>query len=133
MQELLDGKASSVPAHVRKRFDPSPAAIQAARAFLQDAIAGRAENDSEELTLVLSELATNAVEHAGTPFEVVVETDGFVRIEVEDGSTAKPVKQSESPTAVHGRGLQIVEDVCDRWGVHVAHDRKCVWCERELT
>jgi anti-sigma regulatory factor (Ser/Thr protein kinase) len=84
------------------------------------------------MELVLSELATNAIRHAATPFEVVVETDGYVRIEVEDGSTRNPVKRPESITALDGRGLHIVEQVCDRWGVHIVQDRKCVWCEREL-
>ena len=55
--------------------------------FLQTAMAGRvAPEFQDELTVVLSELASNAVRHARTPFEVVVTTNGHVRIEVEDGS-----------------------------------------------
>jgi anti-sigma regulatory factor (Ser/Thr protein kinase) len=51
--------------------------------FLQNAIAGRVDTEMQsELTLVLSELASNVVRHARTPFEVVVETNGHVRIEV---------------------------------------------------
>jgi len=48
----------------RRRFDATPGAVR--------------------------ELATNAVRHANTPFDVVVETNGHIRIEVEDGSTTAP-------------------------------------------
>jgi anti-sigma regulatory factor (Ser/Thr protein kinase) len=119
--------------HLRRRFDATPAAIGEARRFLGEAIAGRVgPDDGHELTLALSELATNAVLHAQTPFEVVVETNSFVRLEVEDGSTDKPVPQPLSDTAEGGRGLLIVDKVCDRWGTHIRGDRKCVWCERDL-
>jgi anti-sigma regulatory factor (Ser/Thr protein kinase) len=122
-----------VAVHVRRRFEPSNAGIREARQFLREVVAGRAAGRiSEDMALAVSELATNAVTHAGTPFEVLVETNGNLRVEVEDGSTATPIKQPASATALHGRGLQILEEVCDRWGVHVVQDRKCVWCEREL-
>jgi anti-sigma regulatory factor (Ser/Thr protein kinase) len=127
------GKARGVAVQVRRRFEPSNAGIRQAREFLREALAGRAGGGiSEDMSLAVSELATNAVTHAGTAFDVVVETDGSLRVEVEDGSTATPIKQPTSATALHGRGLQIVEELCDRWGVHVVRDRKCVWCERAL-
>ena len=78
----------------------------------------------------MSELATNAVRHAHTPFEVVVQTDGYVRIEVEDRSTDPPVRKP--PSEEGGRGLAIVEQLCDRWGVHIVREKKYVWCERDL-
>jgi anti-sigma regulatory factor (Ser/Thr protein kinase) len=81
---------------------------------------------------VLSELATNAVLHAQTPFDVVVETNSVIRLEVEDGSPDQPVPQAPSNTAEGGRGLLIVDSVCDRWGTRTVRDRKCVWCERDL-
>ena len=116
---------------VRRSFDATPEAVADARAFLQSALAARVDPDSQsELVLVLSELASNAVRHAGTPFEVVVETNGHVRIEVEDLSTELPVLSAPSDSG--GRGMNIVDHVCDRWGVHVGPDKKCVWCERDL-
>jgi anti-sigma regulatory factor (Ser/Thr protein kinase) len=119
--------------HVRRHFDATPAAVGEARRFLAEVIAGRAgPDDDHELALALSELATNAVVHAHTPFDVVVETNSCVRLEVEDGSTDQPVPQSPSDTTEGGRGLLIVDRVCDRWGTHIVRDRKCVWCERDL-
>ena len=99
--------------------------------FLQTAIAGRVDPESQSaLTLAVSELASNAVRHAGTPFEVVVETNGHVRIEVADGSVDAPV--GKDPSHEGGRGLTIVDRVCDRWGVHIVDEKKCVWCERDF-
>jgi anti-sigma regulatory factor (Ser/Thr protein kinase) len=118
----------------RRRFDPSPESVREARQFARDAIAAHADGEvGEDLLLALTEMTTNAVLHAATPFEVVIVTDGQVRLEVEDGSTDEPVMASPTATTVGGRGLRIIEDVCDRWGVHVVQDRKCVWCERDLT
>ena len=83
----------------------------------------------DDVKLVVSELATNAVQHAGTTFEVVLHTDGHIRIDVFDESPRLPIPEPVPPTAMSGRGLHIVEAVCDRWGVEVHDDYKCVWCE----
>ena len=116
---------------VRQRFEASPGAVREARVFLQTAMAGRIDPEVQsELTVVLSELASNAVRHARTPFEVVVTTNGHVRIEVEDGSTEAPVPKA--PSGEGGWGLVLVDRVCDRWGVDISDGKKCVWCERDL-
>lgn len=118
-------------AQTRRRFDATPQGVREARVFVQSVIASRVDPKSKsDLTLAVSELASNAVLHAQTPFEVVVETNGHVRIEVEDGSTDAPVPTA--PSDKGGRGLTIVESLCDRWGVHIVRDKKCVWCERDL-
>jgi anti-anti-sigma factor len=115
---------------VRGRFEASPEAVREARVFLQNAMAGRVDPDMQsELTLVLSELASNVVRHARTPFEVVVETNGHVRIEVEDGSIDALVPKAASDEG--GRGLAIIDRLCDRWGVLILRENKCVWCERD--
>lgn len=117
--------------HIRRAFAATPEAVRGARTFLQTAIAGRVDHASQsDLTLALSELASNAVRHAQTPFAVVVETNGHVRIEVEDGSTHPPVPTA--PTREGGRGLAIIDQLCDRWGIRIGRDTKCVWCERDL-
>ena len=91
--------------------------------FLQAAIAGRVDPEvQDELIVVLSELASNAVSHARTPFEVVVATNGHVRIEVEDGSTDAPVPKA--PSADGGWGLVIVDQGCDRWGVDISGEQE---------
>ncbi len=84
----------------------------------------------EDVRLVVSELATNATLHAGTPFEVTLgRVDGVVRVVVEDGSPvapAHPVRVSSSD--IGGRGLQIVAALSSGWGVdHRRDGSKSVW------
>jgi anti-sigma regulatory factor (Ser/Thr protein kinase) len=122
-----------VTQYVRRRFTGSPDQVREARQFFLDAVAGRlGEPLRDEVVLVVSELASNAVQHAGTDFEVVVETDGHVRIEVEDESIEGLVRRATSAGATSGRGLPILDAVCDDWGIHVTNGHKCVWCERTL-
>lgn len=118
---------------LRRSFPPTPDAVSEARAFLQEVLPGTVGEDAAaDLSLALSELVTNAVQHAGTPFDVVVETNGAVWVGVEDASPRPPVPQQAEPSALGGRGLALVAALCDRWGVHVVEGAKCVWCERDL-
>ena len=56
--------------------------------------------------LLTSELATNAVRHAGTSFTVTVEQlDHEIRVAVTDGSSAAPTPRAPSPAEPSGRGL----------------------------
>jgi len=120
--------------YLRRRFPPTADAVPEARTFLRESLPPTVSDDTAaELVLALSELATNVVKHAGTPFEVVVDTDGQARIEVEDSSPRMPVPTRAAPWAMSGRGLAIVDELCDRWGVHIAQNAKCVWCERDLS
>jgi anti-sigma regulatory factor (Ser/Thr protein kinase) len=81
--------------------------------------------------LVVTELATNALRHAGTPFTVSVTVDGQVTIEVSDGSGAVPAPR-ESASDEDGRGLQLVDALVLDWGVDVADATKSVWCRLAL-
>lgn len=84
----------------------------------------------DEVELAVSELATNAVVHAGTEFVLRVSADGNgVRVEVADGNTHAPAPRDYAATARTGRGLRMVEQVADRWGVTLTPDGKAVWFE----
>lgn len=95
--------------------------------------------DGDDLAVVLTELVTNAVEHARTPLTVTVSlhhgpghVDGagpVVRIEVADGSTAPPVPQPLDPWATRGRGLQMIDALATRWGHTAVAGGKTVWAE----
>lgn len=85
---------------------------------------------------VVSELATNAVLHARTPFEVrLVLTDDYVRIEVHDDVRRLPSRRFFSDQAASGRGLAVVEHLSDSWGVVPDGDGggKTVWAEVPTT
>src|SRR5690348_9445159 len=70
--------------------------------------------------LLVSELATNAVRHSGAR-EFVVEVqfhpdEGHVWVGVTDDGLGFPTPRTPPVTAEHGRGLQLVGTLADRWG-----------------
>ena len=73
----------------------------------------------DEVRLVASELATNAVVHAATEFTVVLEGEvTSVLLTVRDGSSGSLPRLNIAPaTAASGRGLHIVDVVSQEWGV----------------
>jgi anti-sigma regulatory factor (Ser/Thr protein kinase) len=81
--------------------------------------------------LLTSELATNAILHADTAFEVHCTTTGDdVRIEVVDHDPLGTVAAVYAPADVSsGHGLQIVDSESRAWGVLRGLDSKTVWCE----
>ena len=87
------------------------------------------EGVQERLEVVVSELAANAVHHAGTPFEVRLTIGSTVRIEVCDGSAVPPVMRDVDVHQISGRGLVIVDRFADRWGYETGGGGKAVWAE----
>ncbi len=71
---------------------PVPAAVGSVRGFVRDALAGWGlDHLVSDAVLITSELATNAVTHASSPFRTsLVRTGDVVRVSVEDGSSAWP-------------------------------------------
>lgn len=110
-------------------FQPEPAAVAQVRSFVAASVKGPREL-VDDACLVVSELATNAVLHARTPFRVAVEPRGdAVRVVVHDGSPRRPVASDAAPGATTGRGLQIVDALSRAWGVEPTEDGKAVWAE----
>lgn len=105
--------------------------VPLARRFVRSALAEAGAADWADVAeLVVSELVTNAVVHAGTPVELAVwPTACGVRVEVADGSLRLPVARDHAATAGTGRGLHLVEQLCSRWGARVRDDGKVVWFE----
>lgn len=108
----------------------SPESVARARAFVASTLA---EWDASEYEwpalLVVSELATNAVLHARTPYEVcLILTDDCLTIEVHDGSLAAPTRRRYGLDATTGRGMRLVTDMCDGWQVDIVQTGKIVRC-----
>jgi anti-sigma regulatory factor (Ser/Thr protein kinase) len=119
-------------AEARAEFPPESLAVRRARAFAVEA-AGLEGEPGSVMALLVSEVASNAVLHAGTPFTVGVSRGpGQVRVEVEDGSPTLPVPKHYDIDAPTGRGLRILEALASRWGVVEAGDGKVVWFEFDL-
>jgi anti-sigma regulatory factor (Ser/Thr protein kinase) len=91
------------------------------------------EPPREDAVLLTSELVTNALLHARSEIEVVVDSDGHrVRIEVRDRNSRLPVAPTVEVDATSGRGLFLVASLADDWGVDRRTDGKAVWFELEL-
>ncbi len=83
----------------------------------------------DDVRLVASELATNAMVHARTPFVVTLsEAKGVVLLAVRDGSASVPVRAAPRVTDMGGRGLVLVELLSHEWGASTDGDgSKSVW------
>jgi two-component sensor histidine kinase len=88
--------------------------------------------------LVVSELVTNAVQH-GVPAARTWAADATIRLRllaqapflmcmVTDPGSGIPVLREPGPAAESGRGLNVVESCCARWGWHLLDEGgKVVW------
>lgn len=84
------------------------------------------------LELLVDELVTNAVLHAGTESELSVALDGHLaRVELRDGSRRLPQRLPYEPTSVTGRGVHLLESFARTWGAEVDGHGKVVWFEFE--
>ena len=104
---------------IHRSFAPDAASIRAARRFVLDAIGDAPQELRDPISVMVSELAMNAVQYAHATFEVSVElTDGRLRVEVTDAGGGNPAAQPLPPaTSLHGRGLFLVDQMSDEWGV----------------
>jgi anti-sigma regulatory factor (Ser/Thr protein kinase) len=84
---------------------------------------------TDDVQLVVSELATNALAHAETPFAVTLAASAqSVLLRVQDRSARPLVPGTGAPLDTHGRGLSIVDVLSLDWGVTVHTDGgKTVW------
>jgi anti-sigma regulatory factor (Ser/Thr protein kinase) len=88
-----------------------------------------------DVVLVISELVTNSVRHAGLdasePVHLSVRVEGEkVRVAVRDpGPGFKPPPAPSDPAHIGGWGLVLVEQLAERWGVDHDGQANVVWCE----
>jgi anti-sigma regulatory factor (Ser/Thr protein kinase) len=111
-----------------RSFPGSPDAIPEVRRMIAPLQLDAATAATAEL--LISELASNAVRHARTPFEVrVFAGPSGLHVEVVDGSTAPPILGDWGVEAERGRGLRIVDSLASAWGVEERAGNKAVWFE----
>ncbi|MDQ1361545.1 MAG: hypothetical protein QOJ44_1922 [Acidimicrobiaceae bacterium] len=107
-----------------------PASVAQARRFAIEALGDLPGDIVNDVAVMVSELATNALVHAATSFTVSVDRrERMVHVEVTDVGSGIPTRRSPGETEAHGRGLAIVEELSDQWGTsHPAGDiGKSVW------
>ncbi len=113
------------------------ASVGEARRFVTNLLRGRDPDALDEVVLMVSELATNAVCHAMTGFELLFTIDDqsqTVRMEVLDYGAGDPMLSTSDLLNDRHRGLQIVDHLADNWGIreHVVRPGKSVWFEKCL-
>ena len=82
----------------------------------------------EHVSLVASELVTNAIVHAASSVKVTLEKwQNSLRLIVEDESEIEPVVSSRETEAESGRGLHIVTELSQDWGFERTDEGKKVW------
>ncbi|HZP27834.1 MAG TPA: MEDS domain-containing protein [Acidimicrobiia bacterium] len=112
-------------------FTATVDAPRAARRFAAETLADWACPDLlDDCLLIVTELASNAVTHTGSPFTVTLARgDGCIAIRVADGSCQPPARRGVEGLASDGRGLHLIEAMAYRWGHEPAAGGKVVWAE----
>lgn len=114
--------------HIVLAPDPSAAAI--ARQVVDDACrAWRLNHVRDAASLVITELVSNVVRHAGTQMEIsLTASPGALRLAVRDGSPLLPSPASVGGSlAETGRGLLVIRALAVAWGAAPSGDGKVVW------
>jgi hypothetical protein len=112
----------------------TPAVSQCRRFLVSCARRWSLRDGVDEASLALSELVSNAVEHAGGPIAVAVaRRGGELHIDVTAPLTVEvPRLLSPSRVTASGRGLRIVAALATSWGWQDAGARRTVWAALAL-
>lgn len=122
---------------LRAALSADPRQVAVARRLLRGYLADDVEAPADTFDvpeLLVSELVTNAILHGGPPVELHAASNGAgIRVEVRDGVPRPPVLESSTTCTgaprEHGRGLQMVATLADRWGWDGHPTGKTVWFE----
>ena len=118
-------------------FPGEAASVRQARDFVR-AILGVGWPGLDDVLLMVSEIASNAVRHTasgdGSWFDLTVTASEYAaRVEIADrGSSSEPRipdQSSEAGALTGGRGLRIVDALADRWGARGDELGRVVWFE----
>src|SRR5271165_3654706 len=102
----------------QRTFANAPSAVSQARHFVLRQLGGTPDDVVDKVAIMVSELATNCVRHTETDFTVAVETSrGEILVEVTDSGRGTPTLRWPEPSETSGRGLRIVRELADTFGV----------------
>jgi PAS domain S-box-containing protein len=83
--------------------------------------------------LVVSELVTNVLNHAGGNPRVRLIRGEHLTVEVSDDSTTSPHLRHARAQDESGRGLLIAATLASRWGTRYGEQGKTIWVEQDLS
>lgn len=123
-----------MPLSRHRRFPRSRASVRDTRAFVRQVLTGWGHTDRlDDITLCVSELATNALLHGvppGREYCVSLTLDGSaIRLAVRDSGDRQldiDVREAD-PGACSGRGLRLAREIADNMGVVQEVVGKSVW------
>ncbi|WP_188278040.1 SpoIIE family protein phosphatase [Streptomyces sp. CBMA152] len=139
----------------RTSLPGNPLAPSAARRFVRAALADWTDQGlpgatrlgdrlADDAAILVNELVTNAVVHAGTTVELVCRLEapaggdlGGVVLEVSDHHPSRAVRSEpraprEAGAPEYGRGLHLVAALSESWGITYRTGLKTVWARLEL-
>jgi anti-sigma regulatory factor (Ser/Thr protein kinase)/anti-anti-sigma regulatory factor len=126
---IAEAVAAPQPHRIRLRLRPVPDACRQVRLAVTQACESWHRSDlAGTAALIATELVANVVRHAHTTMEFTFGLhDGKLRMSVRDGSRRMPKPADPGVSSPGGRGLWLVRDLTDAWGVLPVSDGKVVW------
>ena len=108
---------------------------QLARAFLRATLeTWKLDGFGGVTELLVSELVANVVTHVGAPMTLRVQrSPSTMRVEIDDPSSEVPVVRHPDAADEHGRGVLLVDQLSNAWGVDPRTDGKTVWFELDVS
>ncbi|MEY2419338.1 MAG: hypothetical protein QOG90_2018 [Actinomycetota bacterium] len=115
-------------------YAAEPASARAARLDLRGALADEVgDNTMGIVELLTTELVMNSVEHADTKATVTAEIHrDKIRVAVSDDGPGVPQRLDPLHAEESGRGLLIVDQLAQAWGIERTDVGKTVWFELPL-
>jgi anti-sigma regulatory factor (Ser/Thr protein kinase) len=109
----------------------SPATLRDVRRFARDVMRSWGDDElGDVIEVLVSELATNAVQHARSPFSVSISrAPALIRVAVRDTSFSPPEQLRGDTARLGGRGVRLVDALSLSWGTDREPDGKTVWAE----
>jgi anti-sigma regulatory factor (Ser/Thr protein kinase) len=128
---LAEAEAQPGTPSLRVRLRPVPEACRQVRHLVTQACTAWQRTEvTATATLVATELVANVVRHAHTTMEFTLGLrGGRLIVAVRDRSRLMPRTLDPGVTDAGGRGLRLVRDLTDTWGVLPVTDGKVVWTQ----
>lgn len=135
---LLRRRAAEVPPIGGRLQQHVPAddadALAEARHMIRAAVQAWSTGErADDIELVAGELINNSLIHTGgaalVTLRMLTGSERRLRVEVEDGSSALPHRREAGESGLSGRGLLLVDQLTDVWGVESRGSGKSVWGE----
>jgi hypothetical protein len=116
-----------------RALPPDGTAAGQARATVREQLAKWGLQDLVDTTeLVVSELVGNALRYGNAPGELRLLRNERLSVEVSDTGPDLPQIQHADVSDESGRGLQLINMLCRRWGSCRTPGGKVVWAEQDL-